>query len=109
MRILAIEHELPTPAHANLREVLRDEARAVWELQKADVIREIWFTASDRRAILLLECATAAAAREQLSALPLVRRGFSEFQLIELRSYDGFERLFGAKTASASTPEPAEY
>lgn len=111
MRILAIEHErnanaLPVPAA-----VLRDEARTVWDLQKRGVIREVWFTASDRRAILLLECANAAEAHEVLCGMPLVRHAASEFTVLELRSYDGLERLFSAeeKAPRRAPAEPAEY
>jgi hypothetical protein len=111
MRILAIERELASPGQAGLRELLRDEARAVWELQKSGVIRDIWFTASDRRAILMLECANAATAREHLDKLPLVRRGCSDFSVLELHSYDGFERLFtgDALKPAAKPEEPPEY
>ena len=111
MRILAIEHErnvntLPVPPS-----VLRDEARAVWDLQKRGVIREMWSTASDRRAILLLECAGAAEAREVLCEMPLVRHAAAEFSVLELRSYDGLERLFAPEEgAPRRVPaEPAEY
>lgn len=111
MRILAIEHELDVPAYANLPEILREEARTVWKLQKDDVIRDIWFTASDHRAILMLECADAAAAREFLEDLPLVRRGYIDFTVLELRSYDGFERLFSAERVPhpGRAEEPPEY
>jgi hypothetical protein len=37
-----------------------------------------------------------------------VRHGFSDFKLLELRSYDGFERLF-ATSAAAKTEEAPEY
>ena len=108
MRILAIEHDLNVPAYANLKEINREEARVVWKLQQGDVIRDIWFTVEGRRAVLLMECADEAAARKLLETLPRVRHGYSDFKLLGLRSYDGFERLF-ATSAAAKTEEAPEY
>jgi muconolactone delta-isomerase len=110
MRILALEHDLVHTTRPDLHDILRAEAAAVWDLQKRGVIRDIWFTASRRRAIILLECTGALEARNHLAELPLVRQGLSEFELLELTAYDGFERLFGAGLAPATKhEEPAEY
>lgn len=110
MRILAIERELPLPMHRNLRDVLHDEAAAVWDLQKRGIIRDIWFTKTDRRAVVMLECASAEDARAHLATLPLVRAELIDFMLLELSAYDGFERLFATNSASTSPPEePPEY
>ena len=73
MRILAIERELPAPAHFPLSEMLQEEAAAVWSLVKLNVIRDIWFTTADHCAIIMLECADAAEAQRHLATLPLVR------------------------------------
>ena len=112
MRILAIERELPAPRRADLPHLLHDEAAGVWDLLKRGIIRNIWFTAADRLAIIMLECAGAAEAREHLSTLPLVQTGVIDFTLHELRSYDGFERLFapaGAEPPVHLHEEPPEY
>lgn len=111
MRILAVERELPRPMHRNLRDLLRAEAAAVWELQKRGVIRELWFTKADRRAIIMLECATLAEAKQHMAELPMVRAELIDFTLLELCCYDGIELLFAASPAAPSAPaeEPAEY
>jgi len=111
MRILAIERELPIPAHANLDDLRREEAAAVWDLSKRGIVRDIWFSVADRRAVLMLECGSLAGAREHLGTLPLVRHQLIDFNLMELRNYDGFERLFGSpKDAAPAKPvEPPEY
>jgi hypothetical protein len=93
MRILAIERERPGAASQLTPVLLRDEAAAVWALQKSEVIREIWFTCATKCAVVLLECASEAEARQHLAALPLVRAGCIEFDVHALRSYDGFDRL----------------
>lgn len=111
MRILAIERELPTPAPANLRDLYREEAASVWALQKRGIVRDIWFTAPGRHAVVMLECAGAAEARQHLATLPLVRYGQIDFTLHELRSYDGYERLFatGVEPPVHVHEEPPEY
>jgi muconolactone delta-isomerase len=110
MRILAIERDLDAVTRPDLNDILRTEAAAVWDLQKHGVIRDIWSSASHHKAVLILECASAAEARDHLAALPLARLGLTEFELIELGPYDGYERLLGAGSTPASKHEaPAEY
>jgi hypothetical protein len=77
--------------------VLRDEAACVWALKKKEVIRDIWFTARNRLAVVMLECGTEEEAREHLAALPLVREGLIAFDVMALRSYDGFDRLIALR------------
>jgi muconolactone delta-isomerase len=108
MHLIAIERELPIPIHTNLPDILRQEAAEVWALQKRGIIRHLWFTAPDRHAIIMLECAGVAEAREHLATLPLVRHGLAEFNILELRAYDGFERLFNGGATPASPAKPAE-
>ncbi len=94
MRILAMEKAGPAAAHGDMKRFLPAEARRVWELQQRDQLREVWFTVPDRRAVLLLECASVEEAGGLLATLPLVREGFIAFDLLALRPYDGFERMF---------------
>jgi muconolactone delta-isomerase len=111
MRILAIERELPRPVHRNLRDLLRAEATVIWDLQKTGIIRDLWLTKADRRAVILLECAGLAEARAHLATLPLVRAELIDFMLHELCTYDGLERLFapGAPPSDAAPEAPPEY
>ena len=94
MKILALEHELPNVTVAQFQQYANDEARKVWELQQAGVIREIYFRADRNDAVLVLECASITEAQETLSTLPLVQNKLIAFELIPLKAYPGFERLF---------------
>ena len=96
MQILAIEREIAAIDPRKHRDVLREEAACVWALKKADVIRDIWFTVADKRAIVILECGTEDEAKRQLASLPLVRERLIDFDVFALRGYDGFDRLFSA-------------
>jgi hypothetical protein len=64
-------------------------------LQQAGIIREAYFGADRNEAVLVLECATQARAQEILATLPLVQAGLIVFEVIPLKAYPGFERLFG--------------
>jgi len=92
---LAIEREQAEIERRKHRKVLREEAACVWALKKNGVIRDIWFTVADKRAILMLECETEKEAKRHLASLPLVRARLIDFDVLALRSYDGFDRLFG--------------
>lgn len=94
MKILAIEHELHDATAEGFQQYAEDEARKVWELVQAGVVRESYFRADRSEAVLVLECQTTDEAREVLSTLPFVRNKLITFELIPLKAYTGFERLF---------------
>lgn len=100
MKILALERESPTASADQYRPHLQAEARRVWELYQAGVIREIYFTAEAHTAVLALECAGVDEARRLVDSLPLVQQGLISFDLLPLIPYDGFARLFGEAAAS---------
>ncbi len=95
MKILAIEHDPPGVTDDQFTsELLQAEARRAWELQQSGVIRELYFRADREEAILVLECGDVAEAQAALATLPLVREKLIEFELIPLKAYPGFARLF---------------
>jgi len=94
MKILALEHELPEATAEGFKEYAKDEARKVWELVQAGVIRESYFRVDRSEAVLVLECPSVDDARDVLSMLPFVQNKLITFELIPLKAYPGFERLF---------------
>ncbi len=96
MKVLAIERELPGVTGADFDPHLAAEAARAWDLYQDDVIREIYFRADRREAVLVLECANIEQARQALETLPMVQNRLIDFDLIPLRPYPGFARLFGA-------------
>ena len=94
MKIIALEHELPNATAEGFQQYAKDEARKVWDLVQAGVVRETYFRADRSEAILVLECQTVGEAREALSALPFVKNQLITYELIPLKAYSGFERLF---------------
>jgi hypothetical protein len=95
MRILAVERPTPGVVAAQFTpELLAAEARRVWELYQAGAIRESYFRSDESSAVLMLECVDVSAAQEALASLPLVAAGLIEFEVLPLRAYSGFGRLF---------------
>ncbi len=94
MKILAIETDLKKLDANSDKEILKDETRAVLELQQKDILREIYFD-ENHCAVLMLECTDKTEAEKILSGLPLVKDGFISFEIKELHPYTGFSRLVG--------------
>ena len=93
MKILATEKELKPIPKDKAEGILKQEAFKVWELKEKDLIREIYFN-ENHCAVLILECIDKRVAKDILNELPLVREGYIEFEIMELRPYTGFGRLF---------------
>ena len=94
MKVLALEHDLAAADDPRFAELRPAEARVVWELYQADVLREVYFRADSPDGVLLFEVADVAAARAAIDRLPLVAAGLIDFELVPLRPYPGFARLF---------------
>ena len=95
MKLIALEHELNHPTADAFQPHLKAEAARVWELYQSGMVREVYFRADQHTAVLAMECADAAMARDVLDTLPLVKAGLITFELIPLAPYPGFARLFG--------------
>ena len=102
MKILAIEHEQPGATAGQFQAHLQDEALAAWRLYQADVIRELYFRADQNTAVLVLECDQLDDAEAFLASLPMVRMGLISFELLPLKPYPGFARLFSDKIQTSA-------
>ena len=85
---------MPEATSAGFQQFAEAEAQKVWELQQAGIISEIYFRADKNSAVLVLEAATIEEATIQLKELPLVKNKRITFELIPLKAYPGFQRLF---------------
>jgi len=94
MKILALECELPGASIEQFKRHSKSEAARAWELYQAGVLRELYFRADRRTAVLILECKDTEEASQILDTLPFVEAGLIKFEIIPLVPYDGFERLF---------------
>ena len=94
MKILVLEHELPNATAEQFQQFAVAEARKAWDLHQTGIIRELYFRADQNEAILVLERASVNEAQEALSTLPFVQNELITFEVIPLKAYPGFERLF---------------
>lgn len=94
MKIIAIEHELSGAAAEKYVQYSAAEALRAWELHQRGIIRELYFRADRSEAVLVLECDSIEAAQQVLATLPFVQNGLIAFELIPLKAYPGFARLF---------------
>ena len=94
IKILAIEKENPNAGADAFKQHLQSEATRIWKLYQAGNIREMYFRQGRSEAVLMLECAGVDEAEEILNSLPLAEAGVITFEIIPLKPYPGFSRLF---------------
>ena len=94
MKVLALGRDVVAQDDPRFAELRPAEARRVWDLYQADVLREVYFRADSANGVLLFEVPDLAAARAAVDSLPLVAAGLIDFDLVPLRPYPGFARLF---------------
>lgn len=98
MKILALEIESPGLSADDFAPHLEDEARALWALYQSGIVRESYFREDRQTAVLVIECESITDAQQILSALPLVQRQLIHFELIPLKPYSGYSRLFRSRS-----------
>jgi hypothetical protein len=94
MKVLALGYDTAAADDPRFAEVRPAEAARAWELYQAGTIREIYFRADRANGVLVLEVADLAEARTAVDSLPLVAAGLIDFDLVPLRPYPGWARLF---------------
>jgi hypothetical protein len=99
MKILAIEKDVPGITSEHFKPYLRAEAQSVWELYQSGVFRECYYREDHSNAVIILECSNLVEAQNILNTLPLVKEKLIKFEMIPLKSYPGFSRLFAKETS----------
>ena len=94
MKIIAFEKELSNARTIDFRKNAKAEAKALWQLYLNGIVREFYFRKDENLAVLILEAKSKQAAKKLLSKLPFVSKKLIEFELIPIKPYPGFERLF---------------
>jgi hypothetical protein len=73
-------------------QLLKDEAKHIYELYQKGIIRNIWFS-ENKDALLIIEKDTLDQAKETINTFPLVKANLIKFNITYLLPYTGFERL----------------
>jgi hypothetical protein len=94
MKILVTLQPSEETKPEDLRAHVVEENQVVWELYKADAIREMYFRGDGRDAIFVLESVSLDAAAETFSQLPMVRNGLLTAEFIPLNPFTQLEYAF---------------
>jgi muconolactone delta-isomerase len=94
VRIIALEVPARGVADEDFARLAADEAARLWQLVQAGIVRESWFRVDRHDAVLILEAGSTQEASAALATLPFVQAGLIDFEVIGLRPYPGFARLF---------------
>jgi hypothetical protein len=93
MRLLAIGRPRGGADVRQIAHYAREEMRALWQLYRDGVVREM-YSPGRPGAVLVLETAARKDAEAVLAGLPLAAAGVISFDLIELHPFSAFEVLF---------------
>jgi hypothetical protein len=94
MKIIALEKELNDSRTSDFKKYAHAEAKVLWQLYLKGIVREFYFQKDENLAVLVLEVKSKQAANKELRKLPFVNKKLIKFELIPLKPYTGFERLF---------------
>ena len=89
-----ITHDKPNVNWKEKEQLLKQEAKVLWDWQNKGIIRNIWFTKNSREAILIIESEDSKRTKEIIDTFPLVKESLITYDIVELVAYDGYERLF---------------
>ena len=94
MKILVMPKPIEGVAREEMLRQAPAEIQAVWELYKQGIVREFYTRANEAgRVVLMLESASAEAARNALATLPFVQLHLIDFDIIPLAPFFGLEHL----------------
>jgi hypothetical protein len=94
MKILAIIDVAPGAPIETIRAGLVNELKESWDIYMSGVLREAYATAEPSRVVFVLEANDISHAQEHLRRLPLVAAGHFGLELMELRPFVNWSRLF---------------
>jgi len=95
MKILVLPKAIEGVSREEMLQHAPEEIHAVWELYKQGICREFYSRVDEQgRVVLVLESASADAARDALATLPFVRLHLIDFDVIPLAPFAGLERMF---------------
>jgi hypothetical protein len=95
VKVLAIGHPRSGVRWEHIAPYVGEQARSVWERYELGQVREVYLRADHQPgAVLVLECDDVTEAERLVAKLPLAKAGLLDFELIPLRPFMGFRRLF---------------
>jgi len=95
VKVLAIGHPRNGVRWEHIAPYVGEQARSVWERYEIDQVREFYLRADHQPGVVLvMECDDVTEAERLVATLPMAKAGLLDFELIPLRPFMGFRRLF---------------
>lgn len=94
MKILALLNVTDAANPERIKPHIVPENKMVWELYKSGLIREMYFRADSKGAVLVLEAPELPKAEAVMQDLPMVKEGLLIVQLIQLNPFTQLEFAF---------------
>jgi hypothetical protein len=99
VKVLALGHAQTGIRWEHIAPYVGEEARSVWELYESDRVGEFYLRADQRPGVVLVfESDDVREAERVVAALPMVKAGLLDFEVIPLRPYIGFRELLEEPT-----------
>jgi muconolactone delta-isomerase len=106
MKVFAIAFPTEGTTFEQMMPVLGEEARRAWDLQRADVFREVYLRTDDLGAVVVLEADSVDGARDTLATLPMVQAGLVNFDVVvSAGAFQPYEFLFAPTHQVAPNPK----
>ena len=97
MRLLVMPKPIEGVSREEMLRHAAAEIQAVWQLYKQGIVREFYTRAIEANRVVL-ESASAEAARDALSVLPFVQLHLIDFDIIPLAPFYGLENLSAVRS-----------
>lgn len=94
MQFLMIATIKPGTPKRNVVELIRTEAVAAWKLYASDIVRTIHYKADLSGAVMMMEAETEEEIKNAINTLPMIQDGVLEAEIIPLKPYTAFGKLF---------------
>ncbi len=90
MKVIVVAHRSEKYKPEDFTPHLDAEAAHALKLFAEETVREIYSRTDGKGAVLVLECADEAEAKEIIGGLPLARKGMLDFDIYGTKPYRGF-------------------
>lgn len=94
MQFLMIATIPPDAPKKDVIQQIRQEALAAWRLWESEIVRSVYYKADMSGAVMIMEAENIDEINKALDTLPMVHQGLLKTEIIPLKAYTGWGKLF---------------
>ena len=94
MQFLMIATITPDSPKKEVVAQIRQEALAAWRLWEQEIVRSVYYKADMSGAVMIMEADSVEEIEEALDTLPMIHAGLLSTEIIPLKAYTGWGKLF---------------